>query len=260
MSRRVKSQAKHSPIAPSQVRESEKRRAALYCVSGSSLSHASRLVLNLLSVSLSLSCSLLLRLLLVVLFPDDDDLADFLDDDMGGDMLLDKDDDFGVKKDTLLLASIGVQDPFQPASTPATAVGSGEARFLAYNLVGNITSLEEQSGSDDKIHIVQLNYTDTTKHKASKFRDFFGFKIAAMGAHGAVFARSAAPASEQSKQIDARLCILLSRPSLTRFLLFVDLCFLSSLPQSSRLGQEGQEGVALNSVLPSFGQLGQQGD
>ena len=110
------------------------------------------------------------------------------------------DDDFGVRRDTKLLASIGVQDPFQPGSTPVG--GTGEARFLCYNLIGNITTLEEQSAASiegaeaspnaplDKIHIVQLNYTDQTKHKASKFRDFFGFAMAAMGAHGAVFARS----------------------------------------------------------------------
>jgi hypothetical protein len=111
---------------------------------------------------------------------------DFVVDDTG-DYGLDKDDDFGVRKDKKMLEAINVQGPFQPGSTPPA--GTGEARFLSYNLVGNITSLEEQTGTDDKIHIVQLNYTDTTKHKASKFRDFFGFKIAAMGAHGAVFAR-----------------------------------------------------------------------
>ena len=113
-------------------------------------------------------------------------MDDFVVDDTG-DYGLDKDDDFGVRKDKKMLEAINVQGPFQPGSTPPA--GTGEARFLSYNLVGNITSLEEQTGTDDKIHIVQLNYTDTTKHKANKFRDFFGFKIAAMGAHGAVFAR-----------------------------------------------------------------------
>lgn len=149
---------------------------------------------------------------------DDDGVGDFVEDDLGEGFA--GDDDFGVRKDKKLLASIGVQEAFQPGSTPKG--GTGEARFLCYNVIGSITSVEEQTaasieGADantntDKIHIVQLNYTDQTKHKASKFRDFFGFIVAAVGPHGTVFGRSQHTRPRQARDGGSAVQPLTSAP------------------------------------------------
>jgi chromosome transmission fidelity protein 4 len=133
-------------------------------------------------------------------------MDDFVVDDLADGAV--HDEDYDAKRDRKTLATLRVQDAFQPGATPfvertgAFVADQADMRFLAYNAIGNITSREERSMSSvtgdadadpskedqDKIHIVQLNYADTQKHKASKFRDFFGFRWAALGAHGAVFA------------------------------------------------------------------------
>jgi len=150
----------------------------------------------------------------------EDDLDDFVVDDLGDDGAGGAhDEDYDLKRDAKLLRTLAVQDAFQPGATPEEGVGETiEMRFLAYNAVGNITSREERSLSSqtgaedggeqeeqDKIHIVQLNYADTGKHKASKFRDFFGFKFAALGAHGSVFASPRGWDKKEKKELPATI-------------------------------------------------------
>lgn len=116
---------------------------------------------------------------------DDDRDADFIDDDIG---MFDQDDDFGVKRDTKLMESIQLQKAFQASSTPQEQ--GGTKKFLAFNAVGSISSTESRSSqtADVMIHIIEIQYADASRGKASKFRDFFNFHVAALGVHGAVFA------------------------------------------------------------------------
>ena len=133
---------------------------------------------------------------------DDDD--GFIVDDLGGGMF-DRDDDFGVKRDKKLMESIQLQKPFQPASTPQEQ--GNRRRFLAYNSIGSISSTEMNSDhtADVKVHIVELVYSDSSKLKSSKFRDFFNFKVAALGAHGAVFASEIGWDKQDKKEIPSTL-------------------------------------------------------
>ena len=128
---------------------------------------------------------------------EDDDDADFIVDDLG----FDKDDDFGVKRDTALMKSIQLQTPFQASSTPQEQ--GGTKKFLAFNSVGSISSTESKSSQDADLllHIIEIHYADVSKAKASKFRDFFNFNVAALGAHGAVFASKSDWDKSEKKQI-----------------------------------------------------------
>jgi len=114
---------------------------------------------------------------------------DFIVDDLGdGAFAHEDDDDFGVRRDKKLMESLALQPAFQSSSTPKTK--ESRRRFLCFNGVGSISTREEDSttNQDMKVHTIELQYTDSAKHKASKFRDFFGFHVAALGQHGAIFA------------------------------------------------------------------------
>jgi chromosome transmission fidelity protein 4 len=145
---------------------------------------------------------------------EEDGLDDFVVDDLA-DVVGGGDDDYDVARDKKILTSIAVQDAFQPGATPSQGgLVDKDIRFLAYNSIGNITSTEEktinavtgeESDEADKIHIVQMNYTDTTKHKATKFRDYYGFKMAALGAHGAVFASPRGWDKKEKKELPSTI-------------------------------------------------------
>lgn len=129
---------------------------------------------------------------------DDDDDDGFIIDDLGQ---FDKDDDFGIKRDKKLMESIQLQKSFQPSSTHQEQ--GGRKRFLSFNSIGSISATEMDStlSAGVKVHTIEMIYSDTSKLKASKFRDFFNFKVAALGAHGAVFASETGWDKQEKKEI-----------------------------------------------------------
>lgn len=132
---------------------------------------------------------------------DDDDDDGFIVDDLGGGF--DKDDDFGIKRDKKLMESIQLQKSFQPGATEQEQ--GGRKRFLAWNIVGSISSTEQDSSHTAsaglKVHTIEMVYADTSKMKSSKFRDFYHFRVAALGAHGAVFASATTWDKQDKKEI-----------------------------------------------------------
>ena len=57
---------------------------------------------------------------------DEDDMGAFIEDDTGGNLMLDKDDDYGARADKRLLDRLGVQDAFMPGATPLSSASAGK--------------------------------------------------------------------------------------------------------------------------------------
>lgn len=113
------------------------------------------------------------------------------DDDMGGDdgfivgdLGGDADADGNAGATTGYAPAVALQDPFQPASTPE----DDKRRFLAWTLMGSITTRDEQTHNT-----VEIAFSDTSRHRAVRFTDRYGLSMAALGTAGALFACKSAP-------------------------------------------------------------------
>jgi chromosome transmission fidelity protein 4 len=84
------------------------------------------------------------------------------------------------KKVAPRLAKSEIQSAFQPGSTPLAAVNA--KRLLAWNLLGSIESQKLETHS-----LIHIQFSDVSFHQPIRFKDHFGFEIAAFGQHGAVF-------------------------------------------------------------------------
>ncbi|CAL8470187.1 g9729 [Coccomyxa elongata] len=75
-----------------------------------------------------------------------------------------------------------MQNAIQPGSTPT---GEGKRRWLAYNVMGCISSRE-----DDGFCVVEVSFHDTSRHRkrVPLLNDFYHFSMASLGAKGAFFA------------------------------------------------------------------------
>lgn len=74
-----------------------------------------------------------------------------------------------------------MQEPFQPSSTPVQAE---KRRFLCYNMLGSITTIE----NDGYSHI-EVDFHDTGRGpRVPSMTDYFGFTMAALNECGSVFA------------------------------------------------------------------------
>ncbi|XP_068637138.1 protein ENHANCER OF LHP1 1-like [Aristolochia californica] len=74
-----------------------------------------------------------------------------------------------------------LQDAFQPGSTPPQA---GKRHFLCYNMLGSITSIQ----NDGYCHI-EIDFHDTGRGpRVSSMTDHFGFTMASLNENGSVFA------------------------------------------------------------------------
>ncbi|CAL9064297.1 unnamed protein product [Musa banksii] len=73
-----------------------------------------------------------------------------------------------------------MQEAFQPGSTPAE---TGKRRFLVYNMLGSITTIENEGYSH-----VEVDFHDTGRGpRVPAMTDYFGFTMAALNENGSVF-------------------------------------------------------------------------
>lgn len=81
------------------------------------------------------------------------------------------------------MVSVGqkMQEAFQPGATP---IQSGKRRFLCYNMLGSITSIEHDGYSH-----IEIDFHDTgSGPRVPAMTDYFGFTMASLNESGSVFA------------------------------------------------------------------------
>ncbi|CAA7407757.1 unnamed protein product [Spirodela intermedia] len=79
------------------------------------------------------------------------------------------------------LKSSRIQEAFQPCSTPEQ---SGKRRFLCYNMLGTITTMDNEGYSH-----IEVDFHDTGRSsRVPSMTDFFGFTVASLNESGSVFA------------------------------------------------------------------------
>lgn len=85
----------------------------------------------------------------------------------------------GLKSTTS--ARLKMQEAFQPGATP---VQPGKRRFLCYNMLGSITTIEHDGYSH-----IEIDFHDTgSGPRVPAMTDYFGFTMASLNEHGSVFA------------------------------------------------------------------------
>ncbi|KAK2969699.1 hypothetical protein RJ640_004205 [Escallonia rubra] len=83
----------------------------------------------------------------------------------------------------LISAAPKLQEAFQPGATP---VQPGKRRFLCYNLLGSITTMEHDGYSH-----IEIDFHDTGRQsRVPAMTDYFGFTMAALNENGSVFANT----------------------------------------------------------------------
>lgn len=121
----------------------------------------------------------------------DEDSDDDVDDIDDGKILVPKVEskkkrenaDVANGKNTGLVSFTGVkmQEAFQPGVTP---VQSGKRRFLCYNMLGCITTMEHDGYSH-----IEIDFHDTGRGpRVPAMTDYFGFTMASLNENGSVFA------------------------------------------------------------------------
>ncbi|KAI3759231.1 hypothetical protein L6452_06888 [Arctium lappa] len=81
----------------------------------------------------------------------------------------------------LILTGPIMQEAFQPGATP---VQSGKRRFLCYNMLGSITTMEHDGYSH-----IEIDFHDTGRGpRVPAMTDYFGFTMASLNENGSVFA------------------------------------------------------------------------
>ncbi|KDP31399.1 hypothetical protein JCGZ_11775 [Jatropha curcas] len=84
-------------------------------------------------------------------------------------------------RSTATSARSKMQEAFQPGSTP---LQPGKRRFLCYNMLGTITTVEHDGYSH-----VEIDFHDTGRGpRVPSMTDYFGFTMAALNENGSVFA------------------------------------------------------------------------
>ncbi|KAI4335860.1 hypothetical protein L6164_014465 [Bauhinia variegata] len=84
-------------------------------------------------------------------------------------------------RSTMTTSNSKMQEAFQPGSTP---VQLGKRRFLCYNMLGSITSVEHDGYSH-----IEIDFHDTgSGPRVPSMTDHFGFTMAALNENGSVFA------------------------------------------------------------------------
>ncbi|XP_072962033.1 protein ENHANCER OF LHP1 1 [Typha angustifolia] len=79
------------------------------------------------------------------------------------------------------LTKAKTQEAFQPGSTPPQ---SGKRRFLSYNMLGSITTIENEGYSH-----IEVDFHDTGRGpRVPSMTDYFGFTMASLSETGSVFA------------------------------------------------------------------------
>ncbi|XP_038678678.1 WD repeat and HMG-box DNA-binding protein 1-like isoform X2 [Tripterygium wilfordii] len=74
-----------------------------------------------------------------------------------------------------------MQESFQPGATP---IQTGKRRFLCYNLLGSITTIEQDGYSH-----IEIDFHDTGRGpRVPSMTDYFGFTMASLNESGSVFA------------------------------------------------------------------------
>ncbi|KAK9278760.1 hypothetical protein L1049_028337 [Liquidambar formosana] len=74
-----------------------------------------------------------------------------------------------------------MQEAFQPGATP---VQPGKRRFLCYNMLGSITTIEHDGYSH-----IEIDFHDTSRGpRVPSMTDYFGFTMASLNENGSVFA------------------------------------------------------------------------
>lgn len=87
----------------------------------------------------------------------------------------------GGFKSTMVTSKPKMQEAFQPGSTP---VQPGKRRFLCYNMLGCITTVEHDGYSH-----IEIDFHDTgSSPRVPSMTDHFGFTMAALNENGSVFA------------------------------------------------------------------------
>ncbi|PKA47519.1 Flagellar WD repeat-containing protein Pf20 [Apostasia shenzhenica] len=82
---------------------------------------------------------------------------------------------------SISIGRVKMQDAFQPGSTP---VQEGKRRFLSYNLLGSITTIQNEGYSH-----IEVDFHDTGRGpRVPSMTDYFGFTMAALNENGSVFA------------------------------------------------------------------------
>ncbi|KAK1404536.1 WD repeat and HMG-box DNA-binding protein 1 [Heracleum sosnowskyi] len=82
---------------------------------------------------------------------------------------------------TMVIAGPKLQEAFQPGSTP---VQPGKRRFLCYNMLGSITSIDHDGYSH-----IEIDFHDTgSGPRVPAMTDYFGFTMASLNENGSVFA------------------------------------------------------------------------
>ncbi|MED6135180.1 hypothetical protein PIB30_043879 [Stylosanthes scabra] len=91
------------------------------------------------------------------------------------------DDESGGYRSTVATSKSKMQEAFQPGSTP---VQPGKKRFLCYNMLGSITTVEHDGYSH-----IEIDFHDTgSAPRVPSMTDHFGFTMAALNESGSVFA------------------------------------------------------------------------
>ncbi|KAJ1428121.1 WD40/YVTN repeat-like-containing domain superfamily [Sesbania bispinosa] len=84
-------------------------------------------------------------------------------------------------RSTMVTSKPKMQEAFQPGSTP---VQPGKRRFLCYNMLGSITTVEHDGYSH-----IEIDFHDTgSGPRVPSMTDHFGFTMAALNENGGVFA------------------------------------------------------------------------
>ncbi|CAK9147891.1 unnamed protein product [Ilex paraguariensis] len=84
-------------------------------------------------------------------------------------------------RSTIISAGPKMQEAFQPGATPLQA---GKKRFLCYNMLGSITTMEHDGYSH-----IEIDFHDTSSGpRVPAMTDYFGFTMASLNESGSVFA------------------------------------------------------------------------
>ncbi|KAM7277937.1 hypothetical protein ACFE04_005071 [Oxalis oulophora] len=84
-------------------------------------------------------------------------------------------------KNAISSAKSKMQEAFQPGSTPVQTL---KKRFLCYNMLGSITTLEREGYSH-----IEIDFHDTSRgSRVPAMTDYFGFTMASLNENGSVFA------------------------------------------------------------------------
>ena len=122
------------------------------------------------------------------LYPDNNDLDDFIVDDDGGKLdpskykNLQEISSFTREKQATTKKQTHVIENTQPCFQPGSTILKSQRRYLSFNLIGVIYSIIQ-----DAYSTIHVEFHDTSI-KSFHISDHYGYNIAALGSNGSVFA------------------------------------------------------------------------